>query len=152
MCHPGGFRPIYQSLFKHYGWKLTYKNECTHSNHMRYIISPIHERFLPHIYRWYCHDLISTHLPLDKVADVMQTTFPNAFLWMNLAYYDPKFTDVCSWGSNWHYTIIDLGNGLAPYIFKCIFMNGTLRIMIQISKFVPKGPIDNNSVSQHWFR
>ena len=31
-------------------------------------------------------------------------------------------------------------------ILKCIFMNEKLRILIQISlKFVPKGPIDNNS-------
>ena len=35
---------------------------------------------------------------------------------------------------------------LADNIFKCIFMNEKLRILIQISlKFVPKGPIDNMS-------
>ena len=35
---------------------------------------------------------------------------------------------------------------LADDIFKCIFMNEKLRILIQISlKFVPKGPIDNKS-------
>ena len=33
---------------------------------------------------------------------------------------------------------------LADDIFKCIFMNENVRILIQISlKFVPKGPIDN---------
>ena len=33
---------------------------------------------------------------------------------------------------------------LANDIFKCIFMNEKLRILIPISlKFVPKGPIDN---------
>ena len=35
---------------------------------------------------------------------------------------------------------------LADDIFKCIFMNEKLRILIRISlKFVPKGPIDNKS-------
>ena len=35
---------------------------------------------------------------------------------------------------------------LANNIFKCIFMNEKLRILIPISlKFVPKGPIDNKS-------
>ena len=39
---------------------------------------------------------------------------------------------------------------LADDIFKGIFMNWNLCILIRISlKFVPKGPIDNN---QHWFR
>ena len=34
---------------------------------------------------------------------------------------------------------------LADDIFKCIFLNGNDRTLIQISlKFVPKGPIDNN--------
>ena len=35
---------------------------------------------------------------------------------------------------------------LADSIFKHIFLNESVRIFIQISlKFVPKGPIDNNS-------
>ena len=35
---------------------------------------------------------------------------------------------------------------LADDNFKCFFMNGKLRILIQISlKFVPKVPIDNKS-------
>ena len=33
---------------------------------------------------------------------------------------------------------------LADDIFKCIFLNENLKILIQISlKFVPKGPVDN---------
>ena len=36
---------------------------------------------------------------------------------------------------------------LADDIFKCIFLNEKARISIKISlKFVPKGPIDNESV------
>ena len=35
---------------------------------------------------------------------------------------------------------------LADNIFKCIFLNENVSILIQISlKFVPKGPIDNKS-------
>ena len=35
---------------------------------------------------------------------------------------------------------------LADDIFKCIFLNENVRILIQLSlKFVPKGPIDNKS-------
>ena len=35
---------------------------------------------------------------------------------------------------------------LADGIFKCIFLNENIRMLIQISlKFVPKGPIDNKS-------
>ena len=34
---------------------------------------------------------------------------------------------------------------LADYIFKCIFLNENVWILIKISlNFVPKGPIDNN--------
>ena len=38
------------------------------------------------------------------------------------------------------------GRHFADNIFKCIFMNEKFCILIEISmKFVPKGPIDNNS-------
>ena len=39
------------------------------------------------------------------------------------------------------------GRHFADEIFKCIFMNEKLRVLIQISiKFVPKGPVDNDLV------
>ena len=45
-----------------------------------------------------------------------------------------------------HLPLDTMGAILADDIFKCIFLNENVRISIQISlKFVPNGPIDNNS-------
>ena len=37
-----------------------------------------------------------THLPLNKMAAISQTTFSNAFSWMKILYFDSNFTEVCS--------------------------------------------------------
>ena len=37
-----------------------------------------------------------THLPLDKMAAISQTTFLNGFSWMKILYFYSNFTTVCS--------------------------------------------------------
>ena len=37
-----------------------------------------------------------THLALDKMAAISQTTFSDAFSWKKILYFDPNFTKVCS--------------------------------------------------------
>ena len=56
----------------------------------------------------------ATHLPLDKMAAILQMTFSIVFSWMKILYFDSNFTEVCSQGSSWHYYSIGSGNGLAP--------------------------------------
>ena len=43
-----------------------------------------------------------SHLPLDKMAAISQTTYSNAFFYeRQVLYFDSNFTEVCSHGSNW---------------------------------------------------
>ena len=51
-----------------------------------------------------------THWDRDKMADIFQTTFSNAFSWKNLVEFRLKF----NW-TNWCQPSIGLDNGLAPY-------------------------------------
>ena len=53
-----------------------------------------------------------THWGRDKMDDISQRTFPNAFSWMKKS--DSNFTEVCSQGSNCQYSIISSDNGFAP--------------------------------------
>ena len=55
-----------------------------------------------------------THLPLDKIAAIWQTTCSNAFSWMKILEFQKKFTEICSLRSNWQYIRIGSDNGLAP--------------------------------------
>ena len=55
-----------------------------------------------------------THLPLDKMAIILQTTFSKAFSWTKSLYFFSNFTEVYSQGSNWQWVSIGSGNGLSP--------------------------------------
>ena len=54
-----------------------------------------------------------THLLLDKMANISQTIFSNAFSWMKFFVFWSKLS-VCSQGANWKSSSIGLDNGLAP--------------------------------------
>ena len=46
-----------------------------------------------------------------------------------------------------HLSLDKMATILADNIFKCIFLNENVRILIQISlKFVPRSPIDNTAL------
>ena len=53
-----------------------------------------------------------THWGWDIITAISQTTFSNAFSWMNMYTYD--LTEVCSWGLNQQYSSIGSDNGSAP--------------------------------------
>ena len=58
---------------------------------------------------------ISTHWGPDKMIAIFQTTFSNAFSWMQIYEFRLNFTEVCLQGSNWQYipALVQI-NGLAP--------------------------------------
>ena len=58
---------------------------------------------------------ILTHWGPDKMIAIFQTTFSNAFSWMQIYEFRLNFTEVCLQGSNWQYipTLVQI-NGLAP--------------------------------------
>ena len=68
---------------------------------------------------------ISTHFHPDKMAAISQTTFPNAFSWMKVLYFDSNFTAMCSYGSIWIYFSIGSDNGLAPIRRQAIIWTNT---------------------------
>ena len=40
------------------------------------------------------YEIALTHLPLNKIAAISQTTYSNAYSWMKVSYFDPIFTEV----------------------------------------------------------
>ena len=58
---------------------------------------------------------ILTHWGPDKMIAIFQTTFSNAFSWMQIYEFRLNFTEVCLQGSNWQYipALVQI-NGLAP--------------------------------------
>ena len=58
------------------------------------------DRLIWSVYSAPCHNLndplILTHWGRDKMADIIQTTFSNAFSWMKMCEFDWNFTEVCS--------------------------------------------------------
>ena len=71
----------------------------------------------PVCYKWRIYNYVLrtaslTHLPLDKMAAISQTTFSNAISSMTNLYCDSNFTEVCSWESSWQKVSIGPGNGL----------------------------------------
>ena len=55
-----------------------------------------------------------THLPLDKMAAISLTIYPNVFLKWKYLNFKLDFIEIRSLGSNWQYVCIDSDNGLAP--------------------------------------
>ena len=58
---------------------------------------------------------ILTHWGPDKMIAIFQTTFSNAFSWMQIYEFRLNLTEVCLQGSNWQYipALVQI-NGLAP--------------------------------------
>ena len=54
---------------------------------------------------WGNHSSVSnaalTHLPLDKMVAIAQTTFSYAFSWLIVFNFDYNFTAICSLWSDW---------------------------------------------------
>ena len=47
-----------------------------------------------------------THRGWDKMADILQKTFWNAFSWMTIIHFNSNFTETCSHGTNFQYASI----------------------------------------------
>ena len=72
---------------------------------------------ITHAYAWILNSFcaISSHLPLDKMAAISQTTVSSAFLKMKSFVFRFDFpTEVCYQVSDWQYVGIGSGNGFAP--------------------------------------
>ena len=68
---------------------------------------------------WARSDWINT-MVLNKMAAILQKTFPNAFLELKLQYLMQMQIKICPWGINWQKHSIDLGNGLALHKWRAI--------------------------------
>ena len=61
-------------------------------------------------WRPFCLGLnVLTHLPVDIMTAILQTTLPNAFWWTKSIFYcDSNFTEVCFQWSSWQTTLVQV--------------------------------------------